>query len=89
MNWFPVLISTAASALLFFGMDNPSRAFSLLPYLAAIALIWVAKEAWNELRSAGAQGQPRQFCQPTKLLTPLRDKTPDPLDLRQSGAGRA
>jgi len=28
-------------------------------------------------------------CQPTKLLTPLRDKTPDPLDARQAGVGRA
>ena len=29
------------------------------------------------------------ICQPTKLLTPLRDKTPDPLDARQAGVGRA
>ena len=28
-------------------------------------------------------------CQPTKLLTPLCDKTPDPLDTRYAGGGRA
>jgi len=28
-------------------------------------------------------------CQPTKLLTPLCDKTPDPLDTRYSDGGRA
>jgi hypothetical protein len=31
----------------------------------------------------------RLRCQPTKLLTPLGDKTPDPLDARQAGGGRA
>lgn len=31
----------------------------------------------------------RARCQPTKLLTPLSDKTPDPLETRQAGGGRA
>ena len=61
MSWFPVLISTAALALLLVGMDNPGRGFALLPYLAAIAVIWVAQELWKELRPSGAQGRPRQF----------------------------
>jgi hypothetical protein len=43
-----------------------------------------------------SNGQPILFlpprermCQPPKLLTPLSDKTPDPLDARQASAGRA
>jgi len=49
MNWFPAVFATANAALLFFGVDNPSRAFSLLPYLAIVALIRIVTVNMKQL----------------------------------------
>lgn len=45
----------------------------------------------DDLKAALVAYQKRRWeaCQPTKLLTPLSDKTSDPLNTRQAGGGRA
>jgi hypothetical protein len=70
MTWFPVAFAIANAALLIFGIDNPSRAFSLLPYLAIIALIRILVEGVKGFRSpAGSlRAWGRQFRTPLESV---------------------
>src|ERR1035438_3079029 len=51
--------------------------------------IYVETSVMWSLEMRGCPGAGLGPCQPPKLLTPLRDKTPDPLDARQAGGGGA